>query len=418
MEKILITEVINRTLSKLEERGISESYKVQFKRMYARFLEFSKEKNEKYFSVELADKFLLEKYNIDVGNLSINKSSKNYHTEIIIHRIITCLCDVALTNTISLKKKGLLASKKLNPDFQKVLDLFVNYRNRFNYSPRSTYTMSNRIKNFFLYLEEGEIYSINDITVEVLTNYLKTKASLAQKSISTEVSTLRRLLNIIYLEGITEKDLSLSLPKIKVSRKLKVPQVWNKKDLKKLFTSIDRTSPAGKRDYAILLMVAHYGLRSIDIKELKLTDLDWENNKINIIQSKTKKLISFPILHDVGWALADYLQNGRTKCNLPFLFITLNHPLRGFGQNSYALNSILQKRMREAKIYLPRKANHGMHALRHTLASVMLSQDVPLETISSVLGHSTSESTGIYLKTDMIRLKDCVLDPEVIIRSK
>lgn len=278
--------------------------------------------------------------------------------------------------------------------------------------------MSNRIKNFFLYLEEGEIYSINDITVEVLSNYLKTKASLAQKSISTEVATLRRLLNIIYLEGITDKDLSLSIPKIKVYKKLKVPQVWNKKDLKKLFISIDRTSPAGKRDYTILLMVAHYGLRSIDIKELKLKDLDWENNKINIIQSKTKKIISFPILHDVGWAIADYLQNGRTKCNLPYLFITLNHPLRGFGQNSYALNNILQKRMRGAKIYLPRNANHGMHALRHTLASFMLSQDVPLETISSVLGHSTSESTAIYLKTDMIRLKDCVLDPEVIKRSK
>lgn len=418
MEKLLITEVINRTLNKLEERGISESYKVQFKRMYVRFLEFSKEKNQLYFSVELTDLFLLERYNIDVGKFINQTNYRETKNQLRVHRLINCLNDIALTNTIYLRRKGKLARKKLNPNFQNVLDLFVNYRNRFNYSPRSTYTMSNRIKNFFLYLEEGEIYSINDITVEVLSNYLKTKASLAQKSISTEVATLRRLLNIIYLEGITDKDLSLSIPKIKVYKKLKVPQVWNKKDLKKLFISIDRTSPAGKRDYTILLMVAHYGLRSIDIKELKLKDLDWENNKINIIQSKTKKIISFPILHDVGWAIADYLQNGRTKCNLPYLFITLNHPLRGFGQNSYALNNILQKRMRGAKIYLPRNANHGMHALRHTLASVMLSQDVPLETISSVLGHSTSESTAIYLKTDMIRLKDCVLDPEVIKRSK
>ena len=305
--------------------------------------------------------------------------------------MINCLNDIALTNTIGLRRKGKLASKKLNPNFQNVLDLFVNYRNRFNYSPRSTYTMSNRIKNFFLYLEEEEIYSINDITVEILSNYLKIKASFTPKGISTEVATLRRLLNIIYLEGITEKDLSLSLPKIKVPKKLKVPQVWNKKDLKKLLTSIDRSNASGKRDYAILLMVAHYGLRSIDIKELKLKDLDWENNKINIIQSKTNKTISFPILHDVGWALADYLQNGRPQCTVPNIFITLGIPFRAFNKNSSSLNNILKKRMREAKIYLPRNTNHGMHALRHTLASVMLSQDVPLETISSVLGHSTSE---------------------------
>lgn len=111
MEKLLITEVINRTLNKLEERGISESYKVQFKRMYVRFLEFSKEKNQLYFSVELTDLFLLERYNIDVGKFINQTNYRETKNQLRVHRLINCLNDIALTNTIYLRRKGKLARK-------------------------------------------------------------------------------------------------------------------------------------------------------------------------------------------------------------------------------------------------------------------------------------------------------------------
>lgn len=418
MEKCLISEVVEETYSKFLEREISNTYHKRIRGVYNKFLRYSNEKKELFFTVEFTDKFLLDIYNIDVKLLVSSKNIKETKSQIVVHRIINCLCDVALTGSISLKRKGNLAQIELNKNFKPLLDLFVIYREKFNYSPRATYTMSNRIKHFLLYLESQKIYSTKEISAKILSDYFKTKISLTPRSIGTEISTLRRFFNILYIEGITQTDFSSYIPNIKTHRNLKVPQVWKEEDLQNLFNTIDKDSPAGKRDYAILLLVAHYGIRAVDIKELKLSNLDWNNNQINILQSKTNKIVSFPILHDVGWALADYLKNGRPKCDIQNVFITLNHPLRPFGQNSYALNSILQKRMREANINLPRTFNHGLHALRHTLASVLLSQDVPLETISSILGHTTSQSTGIYLHTNMIRLKDCVLDPEKIKRGE
>jgi integrase/recombinase XerD len=119
----------------------------------------------------------------------------------------------------------------------------------------------------------------------------------------------------------------------------------------------------------------------------------------------------------VGWAVAEYLRYGRPKFDSEYVFLTHTVPYRPFGIHSSGLNEILAKRAREAGIVIPREVSKGVHALRHTLASTLLSQDIPLPVISSVLGHATMEATAIYLHTDLIRLKDCVLDPEEVLHA-
>ena len=202
---------------------------------------------------------------------------------------------------------------------------------------------------------------------------------------------------------------------MKPNRQFKLPRVWRQEDVLSVLNSIDHGNPAGKRDYAIIMLISRYGLRSVDVKTLKLTDLKWDEGVIEIVQNKTGTPLRLPMLRDVGWAIIDYLRNGRPPSQCPEVFLTSTVPIRPFGLHSCGLNAILAKRVRAAGVRIPAELPKGMHSLRHTLASVMLAKGVDLPVISSVLGHLTSESTGVYLHTDVERLRDCALDPEEVL---
>ena len=231
------------------------------------------------------------------------------------------------------------------------------------------------------------------------------------------MSSIRCFFHQLYVDEILKSDLSVEVPKAKVNRRFKLPPVWKTEDVQKLLVSIDRENPTGKRDYTILLLLARYGLRSLDIRRLTMSSLNWQDKTLTVLQRKTGNPVVLPLLHDVGWALADYLKHGRPKVDNEYVFLTNTVPYRPFGTTSCGLNAILAKRVRNAGITIPREVSKGVHALRHTIASIMLSQDVSLPVISSVLGHSTMEATAIYLHTDLIRLKDCVIDPEEVLNG-
>jgi len=165
------------------------------------------------------------------------------------------------------------------------------------------------------------------------------------------------------------------------------------------------------------MLITRYGLRSADVKTLKLSSLRWDENLVEIVQNKTRTPLRLPLLRDVGWAIIDYLKNGRPPCECPEVFLTSTVPIRPFGVNSAGLNAILAKRVREAGVRIPGELPKGLHALRHTLASVMLAKGVELPVISSVLGHASSEATGVYLHTDIEHLRECALDPEEVLHG-
>ncbi len=160
-------------------------------------------------------------------------------------------------------------------------------------------------------------------------------------------------------------------------------------------------------------MVAKLGIRVGDIKALELSDLDWRSMTISIVQEKTGTSVTYPILDDIGWALIDYLKNGRPISDSHHLFIRLQAPYTAFGENAN-LHNIITKYTRAAGIAILEGKRHGMHSLRHSLASALLEQGTPLPVISDILGHLNSQSTAVYLRTDMNGLKACALDPEKV----
>ena len=223
-------------------------------------------------------------------------------------------------------------------------------------------------------------------------------------------------LRFLYLQGYTTKDLSLSVPKQNKYNFKAIPSTWEPTEVKRMLDAIDRGSPVGKRDYAILILVAKLGIRAGDIKALQLSNLDWTSRTITIIQEKTKVETIFPILHDVGWALIDYLQHARPTCETPYVFVRLNAPFEPFSENAN-LHNIITKYTRLAGITVPRGKRHGLHSLRHSLASTLLEQGASLAVISKILGHMDSKSTSVYLHTDLKGLQACALDPEEVLRN-
>jgi integrase/recombinase XerD len=149
------------------------------------------------------------------------------------------------------------------------------------------------------------------------------------------------------------------------------------------------------------------GIRVSDIKNLKKEDFYWEEKKLIFTQSKTKNPLSLPLTPEVGWAVIDYLKYGRPNIDSPYLFIRHAAPFGPFSEGAN-LHGVIERYMTLA--HLPKlNKKRGMHSLRHTMASQLLEKDTPLSTIAGLLGHLDINSTAVYLKVGIHKLKECAL---------
>ncbi len=202
------------------------------------------------------------------------------------------------------------------------------------------------------------------------------------------------------------------MPMVQARKQTRIPSVWTADELKKLIAAIDRKSPKGKRDYAIILLACCLGMRCSDIKQLKMENFRWEDRRLVFIQSKTKAPLSLPLTQEVGWAVIDYLKYGRPKIDSPYLFLKHLAPFGPFSEGNH-LSQLIKRYMELA--HLPTlKKRRGMHSLRHTMASMLLEKDTPLSIISDILGHVDVDSTGVYLKVGMKKLRECPLSFEEV----
>lgn len=378
--------------------------RASFKRICA----FARNRGELYFSENLGKEYLREKYSctIDYYLESFPPKAKQAI------RSIRLLGDYKLHGVIIrriIKRKGYVKP----PQFEEVLTAYEKECENNQYSMRGMRTRLQRLFFFVDYLSLRRVTDVGEITPEIISDYVVTICPKHEKSIASILTTLRVFLRFLYLNGYTDKDLSLSVPKQKKYNYPAVPSTWDPSEVKRMLDAIDRGSPRGKRDYAILILVAKLGIRAGDIKALKLSDLNWADKTITITQEKTKGKVTYPILHDVGWALIDYLQNARPVCDVPYLFVRLHAPFQAFGENAN-LHNIITKYTRLSGINIPRGKRHGLHSLRHSLASTLLEQGASLAVISEILGHVDSKSTSVYLHTDLNGLKSCALDPEEV----
>jgi integrase len=181
----------------------------------------------------------------------------------------------------------------------------------------------------------------------------------------------------------------------------------------RLLNVVDRSSPRGKRDYAILLLACRLGLRLGDIQALRLDDLKWDTAAIEFAQSKTGAPLCLPMTEEVGEALIDYLQFGRPQTAYRELFLRAQPPFTPLADDGRFYDIV--KYWRElAGIRFRSKQHCGLHSLRHTLATQLVREQTPIHVISQILGHATTASTMIYAKADVEALRGAALNPEEV----
>jgi site-specific recombinase XerD len=412
-----IKSLVHSVLTELERLQYSPQTIVQYRTVYRQYERYAEEEQVSNHSVESADRWLVNKRGIDIAKIGLDSPKRNmanyqYYLPI---RAMQCLTEWQLHKHLPLKKQGKLAKLELQPSFEKALESYKTVCKENGYSKAGTYGRLNRIKRMLLFFESQGLTKLEEINSDHISGFVKTQIELDSRTVAAMLSSIRCFFRQLFITGLLQHNLSEDVPQAKANRRFKIPKVWKTEDVQQLLKSIDRENPTGKRDYAILLIIARYGLRSMDVRRLKLSSLNWERMTISIVQNKTGKALVLPILHDVGWAIADYLKHGRPNIKNEYVFLTHTVPYRPYGVHSCGLNAVLAKRIRNAGITLPRELSKGVHALRHTLASTMLAQNVSLPVISSVLGHSSMKATETYLHTDIARLKDCVLDPEELL---
>lgn len=293
--------------------------------------------------------------------------------------------------------------------FQQWLKRFETYCQEREYSVVTCNHYRKATDRFLAYVESQSVWDVEGIVARHVPDYVKTLLGYSYKSVELQLCGLRCFLRFLILQDVPAQPLLEAVPTVKARKQNRIPSVWTKENVEKLIQAIDQGNPAGKRDYAIILLAARLGIRTLDIKRLKLTDLNWTDSRIELRVSKTGALVHLPLLPDIGWAIIEYLKMDAQK-STPYVFLRHLAPLEPFS-DEHRLHQMIIKYMRIAKIPISQNKKKGMHSLRHTLASRLLEENTPLPIISDILGHASTESTAIYLKVDVQQLRQCALDP-------
>jgi integrase len=250
----------------------------------------------------------------------------------------------------------------------------------------------------------------------VIGAFVATLAGYQAKTVEHKLCAMRSFLRFAAGEGLAGGAVLEAVPAAKPARQARIPSVWDPADVAKILQGVDRGNPCGKRDYAIILLITRLGLRGIDVKRLRFGDLDWPGNRLSVVQAKTGRRVQLPLLKDVGWAVIDYVRSGRPPSDCPEVFLRHTAPIGPFSDQDH-LHQILVKHARTAHVPLGEKRRHGMHSLRHTLATRLMEDGTPVEQIADILGHQSVTATGVYLKSSLGLLANCALDPDGPVRG-
>jgi integrase/recombinase XerD len=218
------------------------------------------------------------------------------------------------------------------------------------------------------------------------------------------VSELRSFLRFLAVQGLAPSGLDTQIDTPRLYREERLPRALPWETVRALLRSVDRSTPVGLRDYAMLLLIATYGLRTSEVVGLTLEAIEWRAKRLRVHQCKTAAPLWLPLTDAVGDSLTEYLRNGRP--NVPYREVFVRHRTPAGLLMRTGVTSVFQTWARRSGLEIP---FHGPHCLRHSYAVHLLRQGVSLKTIGDVLGHHSPESTCVYLRLSVEDLRGVAL---------
>lgn len=345
-------------------------------RIWRDFVGFAQEHSILDFSADLASQYL--------AYCEANNSQKGFRLRTA-RRALRILTDYYLHGTWDrhprIMNNPRMPASVLAGDLEKFLDCQSISVNTMIYTRRY-------LTSFLLFLEDKGINDWSALAESVFEAFFAAKVHMAPRSLELISGVLRAFMRHLFIQGVVERDWTVYIPRFKGFQKMKLPSIWNNDQIEALLLAVDRVSPVGKRDYAILLLACRLGIRPSDIRTLQLDNLNWEESSIGF-----------------------NLRNARPVSEHREVFLRFHAPYDPFSQQN-KLYCIITKYRRLARIPIVPDVAVGMHSLRHTLASRMQQANVPLETIADILGHASLKTTRIYTHLDIAALRSVAIDPE------
>lgn len=398
MKNIQITKLISLVLKELKRIGLKKTSVDYYEtEVFKPILQFFVSRYESYFSYETISDYLAI---IQQRHQKNEIGQKHFRA---LERGIRLLLEFYQNNKIEwgLKKRGWQIY--LSELYE---NLVITYQNTLYLQSSTVQGRGAVIRQYLSYLESQGKYNTADIDLGDIKSFLACRMQ-SYRSISNLASTIRAFHKYLLDNKLCAVPFEKAFVTVSTGRK-KIKPCLSQDEISRLLTTIDRSICQGKRDYAILSLAANTGLRSVDIANLKLTDIDWYNNEIKVVQKKTRHSLILSLQKDTSEAIADYILNGRPVSDSEFIFLRLNAPYREFN-DGHAIGLIFKRRLKAAGIIREVGDGKSVHALRRSMGTRLAENLVPVTTISQILGHKKLDSGKQYISLDRISLKKCAL---------
>lgn len=279
--------------------------------------------------------------------------------------------------------------------------------------PASVLSYRHHLDRFEAYLRRVGVKDIQELSPTILSAFVaeRSGAGLAKTTVREGCGVLRVFLRYAHRQGVLPHDLSNTVGWPQAYRLSSIPRSISWDDVNRVLGGVDRRTPCGKRDYAILLLLVTYGLRGREVAALTLDDIDWKRERLAIPERKAGHSTAFPLSATVGEALVAYLREGRPETSDRHVFFRAMAPLRPLGPA--AVSGCARHYLLKAGIDVPRP---GSHTLRHSAVQRLVDADFSLKTIGDFVGHRSARSTEIYAKVAVESLREVALgDGEAVL---
>lgn len=404
-KKTSIVDLIDATEKELLKLGYQPIPVKIYQRIWKRFRNFSAEHGEMAFSEKFGAVFLKETYGWP------DESGNNTTYMRNAARAIRVLGDFKQHGVILRGKR--IFYRGWEEHFGETLNAYKQHGAAVGLSTGSVFRIEQVLQKFFEYLQMRGIHSCEVLDCKIIDGFVKTLAGYVPNTLNVSMFALRAFFDFLFETGVTGENLREYVPCVRHVRRRSIPSIWSKEEAKRIVDAVDTASPIGKRDMAILLMISRLGMRQSDVVNLRFDNINWPACTLAFVQVKTKRPLTLPLPDDVGNAVIEYMKHGRPPVESPYVFVKHIPPFDPLK----SVFLILDKHLRHAGIDM-RPGNHkGAHTLRHSLASRLLDNDVPVETIAAILGHADTNQTYDYLKVGFKALAECALDPEEVMKN-
>ena len=265
------------------------------------------------------------------------------------------------------------------------------------------------MKVFFVFLAGRECTDLENVTPELIADYISSiNDGYSSQGRASLLYTLRNFFSYDEFSGMLSFDPLPFLMGIHSRKHERLPSFYTAEEVRRILSAVNRKTPWGKTAYLMMLLACVYGLRSSDIKALTLDDISWKSRTITITQYKTHRNVSLPLTDEILFALLDYIKNARPESDCPNVFIRLRKPYIPYSMNDHFGDKILP--FFEAAGVDTKGKHHGLHSLRHSLATNLLVFGTPVNEIAVILGHTSAASTKTYVWSDIEHLRIAALE--------